>query len=1437
MTKLLRQRSTHFSLLIVSAIALLASSGNPPNGYTAAPFDNNCSSCHGGNNPSGFDGSVTLEGLPGTIVPGTTYPLTLRMTAAAGNPNRGGFQIVVVDGSNNNYGDLTALTANGVGAEFFGSREYVDHRNPKNFSGNGSEISWSFDWKAIGTPAGNTAKFYFIGNFCNGSGSSGDFPKPENMIVPVDAPANITAEITGTTNVSCFGGNNGNATAAGSGGSGTYTYLWSNGQTAATAINLIAGNYTVTVTASGGGTGTAMANISQPTSALTALTMVGGSITCASSTTSITANANGGTPSYTYLWSNGSNDNPLSVNAAATYTVTVTDGNNCTKTATAVVSSNTIAPVAVATGSTQSCTSNSTTVSGTGSSTGANFAYLWTAPLGGNIIAGGSTINATVSGAGTYTLQVTNNANGCTKTATAVVSSPTPPVVSTSGTTLSCTNPTGLITASAVGNVSYSWSGPSFNSNLQNPSVSQPGTYTVTVTSLANGCTATATATVISNIALPSLSVSTTTATCTNPLSNATATSNVAAQYNWTWPGGGNSTQATIPLSPGIVYTVVATNPSNGCTSSSTATYSGNTTPPSASTVGGTLTCSISQITVPSFTNATNPTYAWAGAGISSGNNTSSITVNVPGTYTVTITNSANGCTNTSTATVSQDITPPNVAIAPPTPLTCNSPTVMLNGTNTAAGTFSYQWAGPMVVSGANTLSPTVSASGLYTLTATNTTNSCTSTSSATVQQSSAVVVSISSSSNVSCFGGSNGTASPITSGGLPPYSFLWNNTSTTATITGLAPGGYILTVTDGGGCTGTAAVQIIQPVAPLVVNASATAITGAGQNNGTATANPSGGTSPYTYLWSNNAITQTIENLSAGVYTVTVLDNNGCSSFQTVNVSAFNCSFTATIQSTNVSCNGQNNGTATVTVGNANNPIVYQWSNQAFTSSVSNLAPGTYTVTATDATNCPVILSVTISQPPALVVSVSTTNVTAIGATDGTATVNANGGTAPFSYLWSNGSTLQTANNLAAGTYTVTVTDNNGCTNTQNAFINAFNCTGVAALNATNASCAGVANGSINALYIGGQSPITYLWSNSQTTQSITGITAGVYTVIMTDATGCALLDTAIVTEPAPLVAEIASITNVTCPNQQAGFVVINVTGGGTAPYSFNFPSAGQNLLAVGVYTTTVTNSNGCTTLANFSIIALDTVPPIITCPSNIVQCDSGFSTNFDLPNVVDNCLTTGIQYAIIQGQPNNSYFPAGTTTQVYRVTDNAGNSSTCSFTITTYPLPDVQGVLFGDDLNNTGVGFISITPVGGTPPFTFDWKKDNQPFATTEDLTGLFAGKYALTMKDASGCETTLSVITIDNVVNTTTPFQSAGIRLWPNPVMNEGLLNIEMNNIEPVSLLIMNNTGQTMVTQQQFDAVTQVDLSKLTPGIYFTILVDKQGQRYYASFVKQQ
>jgi large repetitive protein len=1436
MKKLLRQRSTQFTLIIASAIALLANSGNPPNGKTGAPFDGSCTDCHGGNNPNNFDGSVTVEGLPSTIVPGTTYPLTLKMTAAAGNPNRGGFQLVVVDGNNNNYGDLTALAANGVGTETFGAREYVDHRNPKNFAGNGSEIIWNFDWKAMGTAGGNTAKFYFIGNFCNGSSSSGDFSKIENMIVPVDAPANITAEITGTTNVSCFGGNNGNATAAGSGGSGTYTFLWSNGQTAATANNLVAGNYTVTVTASGGGTGTAIANISQPASALTALTLVGGSISCASSTTSITVNASGGTPSYSYLWSNGSNDNPLIVSAAATYTVTVTDSNNCIRTATAVVTANTTAPVAAATGSTQSCTSNSTTVSGMGSSTGANFAYLWTAPAGGSIISGGTTLTATVSGAGTYTLQVTNNTNGCTKTATAVVMAPTPPTVSTSGTTLSCTNPTGLITASAVGNVSYSWSGPSFSSNLQNPSVTQAGTYTVTVTSLGNGCTATATATVTSNIVLPSLSVSTTTATCTNPLSNATATSNAPAQFNWTWPGGGNSTQATIPLNPGVVYTVVATNPSNGCTSSSTATYSGNTTPPTASSVGGTLTCATTQLSVPSFTNATNPTYAWAGAGITSGNTASSITVNIPGTYTVIITNSANGCTNTSTATVLQDITPPTVSIAPPALLTCNSTTIILNGTNTASGSFSYQWAGPMVVSGANTLTPTVSAAGVYTVTTTNTTNSCTSVVSTTVQQSSPVSSSIQNSVNVSCFGGNNGAATANVSGGISPYTYLWSNTSTGISISGLSSGAYILTVTDGGGCTGTATVQILQPAAPLVVNASATAITGAGQNNGTATASPSGGTSPYTYLWSNNATTQTIENLSAGAYTVTVLDNNGCSSFQTVNVSAFNCAFTANIQSTNISCNGQNNGTASITIGNAINPIVYQWSNQAFTSAVSNLAPGVFTVTVTDATNCPVILSVSISQPPALAVSVSTTNVTAIGATDGTATVNVNGGTAPYSYLWSNGTTLQTANNLAAGTYSVTVTDNNGCTNTQNTFINAFNCTGVAVLSATNASCAGAANGSINAVYVGGQSPITYTWSNAQTTQSITDIPAGSYIVTMTDGSGCAVQDTAIVTEPAPLVAEIASVTNVSCPNQQAGFVVINVTGGGTAPYSFTYPGAGQNLLGIGIYTTTVTNSNGCTTLANFSIIAIDTVPPTITCPSSIAQCDSGFPTNFGLPSVMDNCLTTGIQYAIIQGLPNDSYFPEGITTQVYRVTDNAGNSSTCSFTVTTYPLPDVQGLLFGNDLNNTGVGFISITPVGGTPPFTFDWKKDNQPFATTEDLTGLFAGKYALTMKDANGCETTLSVIAIDNVVNATTPFQSAGIRLWPNPVMNEGVLNIEMNNIEPVSLLIVNNTGQSMVNQQQFDTVTQVDLSKLASGIYFAILADKQGKRFYASFVKQ-
>jgi subtilisin-like proprotein convertase family protein len=278
---------------------------------------------------------------------------------------------------------------------------------------------------------------------------------------------------------------------------------------------------------------------------------------------------------------------------------------------------------------------------------------------------------------------------------------------------------------------------------------------------------------------------------------------------------------------------------------------------------------------------------------------------------------------------------------------------------------------------------------------------------------------------NVTCNGGSNGTATANATGGSGSYTYAWSNGGNTQTITSLAAGTYNVTVTSGGQ-TATASVVITQPAA-LSVSATGTNAS-CGSNNGTATANPSGGTSPYSYLWSNGGTTQTITGLAAGTYTVTTTDDNGCTASSSVTIVS-SSSMSVNVTGTNVSCNGGNNGTATANPVGGTPPYTYAWSNGGTTQTISGLAAGTYNVTVTSSNGCSGTGSVTITQPAALTVSVSGVNPTS--GNNGSATANPSGGTSPYSYLWSNGGTTQTITGLGAGTYTVTVTDANNCTAT----------------------------------------------------------------------------------------------------------------------------------------------------------------------------------------------------------------------------------------------------------------------------------------------------------------------------------------------------------------------------------------------------------------------
>jgi hypothetical protein len=1350
----------------------------------------------------------------------------------------------------------------------------------------------------------------------NNGNNSGDFPVSTSVTVPFSGPPPVFADITNTTNVSCFGGNNGNATAVGSGGVAPYTYKWSNGQTTATAVNLVAGNYTVTVTgASSSGTATASATITQPT-ALTANVSIGGSITCINTSATATANVGGGTSPYSYLWPDGQTSAIATFTAPGTYTVTITDNNNCTKTAFGTITGNITPPNAVATANgSLSCSNPSTTLSCTGSSSGANFTLQWGSPNGGNIVSGSTTCNPTVNAAATYVLTVTNTTNGCTSTAsTQVLSTINPPGATATGGNLNCLVTTiNLQAISPTQNVTYAWSGPSgFTSTLQNPSVTVAGNYQLTVTNPANGCTSTATAVVTQNITAPTASATagpvltcaqlssqvfaTTTAnnptyawagpnnfssavqnptvnapgtyivtitspsngctnsatalvtqdiappalatnvgptiTCTQLSSQVFATSANNATYAWTGPNNFSSTTQNPTVNAAGAYKVTVTLPTNGCTSSATATVLLNQTPPGANATAGTLTCTNTNVTLSGSSGGNQVTYAWNGPGGTS--NQQNFTVTTAGVYNLTTTDGVNGCTSTTSATVALNVVQPVAAATVGANLNCINTSVQINGTASSQGpNFTYLWTttNGNIVSGNTTLTLVVNAPGTYNLLVTNTENGCTNTTNATVLQTPVLSANIGSSSNVACNGGNNGAANTSVTGGTGTNTYVWSNGSTTANISGLSAGTFVVTVTDSENCTATATAVITQP-AILLANASATGETALGANNGTATAAPTGGTPAYAYLWNNLATTQTITGLTPGTYTVTTTDINNCSAVQTVTVNSFNCNLSSSITAVNSTCNGANNGTATANVTGATNPVTYLWSNGATNSSLSGLAPGTYTVQILDANGCPSTVNTTLSEPQVLASNASTTNETASGANNGTASAAPTGGTSPYTYLWNNGSTTSSISSLAPASYTVSVNDSKGCTAVQTVVVSAFNCAVTSTTTIVNVLCAGGNTGQATVSLNGGTLPYVYIWSNGATTATANNLMAGSYTVTVTDAASCVVIQSVQIIQPAALAIN-ATISNVVCPENTNGSISITPTGG-TAPYQITWPGGnGGQGLGVGAYTLVVTDANGCNALYNFQIVATDNVPPAIVCPNNITLCGADI-VNYNLPTITDNCSLNNIQPVLVSGQASGTPFNDGVTTQVYRVTDASGNSATCSFTVTVNGLPDVGFINVVNDINNSGVGSINVTPVAGIPPFTFTWTKNGVFFSNLEDLTGLTAGVYVLTMQDASGCNVVLTPINLTSTTAATEPDLLANVQLIPNPTFNR--FRLEMPEVQLSAAEIFDMQGQMVMNVQITDLRNQVEVSMLASGMYYLRLVGANGKTRAIKFVKQ-
>lgn len=312
--------------VICSFFIFLAHSGNPEDRNTGAPFDGLCSNCHGGGN---FDGDISVTGFPTTILPNTVYNLTFTVTATMGNPTVGGFQLVAVNASNVNSGDLAPANSE-TGTTFSGAREYIDHRGAKPYTGN--SVSWNFSWTSPNGPNGSVITIYYSSNLANGNGSSsGDniiFASKSGTMMGGGNPLSVS--ITGKKNISCFGGMDGSATATAAGGSTPYSYAWSNGETSNQLSNVGFGSYRITVTDNVGATASTSVALTQP-SQLNHVVQITRNVSCPGGRDgAVTTSVSGGVQPYTVIYSSGS-PNGL---RAGQYTVTVMDNNTCSSSST-----------------------------------------------------------------------------------------------------------------------------------------------------------------------------------------------------------------------------------------------------------------------------------------------------------------------------------------------------------------------------------------------------------------------------------------------------------------------------------------------------------------------------------------------------------------------------------------------------------------------------------------------------------------------------------------------------------------------------------------------------------------------------------------------------------------------------------------------------------------------------------------------------------------------------------------------------------------------------------------------------------------------------------------------------------------------------------------------------------------------------------------------
>lgn len=1214
---------------------------------------------------------------------------------------------------------------------------------------NVQDAACSCDGEATVTPSGGTPPFIYQWD------SSGTAPNsttlcPGLRTVTVTDAGGCTVSDTVTINinavpliitidtvipVTCNGRCDGQATVSATGGVGGFSYSWSCwGQTTQTAVNLCAGVCDVMVTDTGGCTATAFTNIPQPDSLKITVTAYDIS-SFGANDGRVRAIVTGGTLPYSLTHSppTGRIDTVIlpqdSIDQLPPVEMcfSVFDIRGCLAQSCDSVTEP-LPPFVI-----DSIGWTDVTCPGVNDGTawvivagGTNsFSYSWSDVNG--------TTDSLVTGLppGLVTVTITDNGTGSTITGSVTIGQPagtpitfTPniqPVYCNGG----CDGMAWVLISSISGGAppySFSWSTGSTNDTIMNLCA---GDYHVTVTDSV-GCSAPNINPITVSEPLPiSISQTITPVTCPGGSNGAISISTSGGNpgpYTQLWSNG-QTTAAINGLSEGY-YSVIVSDVLS-CTATESYTVGvGNRFEVSANMVNASCGSNDGAINL-TVLSGTATSYSW-----SNGRTTEDIDTLAAGQYTVIVT--AGICTQTLTATV-EDAGGPTVSGSVTDAANCNTSDGSINLTVTnGLGAYTFSWSHGPATQNVSSLNR-----GSYTVTVTDDTTSCASISTFDV----GVVNGISLSGTVTdaACNQKDGAIDLTVLSGSGGYVYNWSNGALTADLTDLGFGTYGVTVTDNTGCTGNGWFAVSEN-GPAVSGAVAN-VTCYGKNDGAITLTVSG---INTYVWSTGAVSSSLSNLLPGTYSVTVNDTSLCSGTEVFEVTEPDA-LALSADRSGISCGGANNGWIDLTVTGGTTNYTYSWTgpNSYSTQDISNLSPGSYSITTTDANSCTSGLSsIEITEPDPMVLTIDTVRVSCGGAADGQASVTVAGGVPDYDYLWNSGTPIDssTVMNLDTGSISVTVTDANGCTATGSSVINQQPPLTVS-ISKTDISCFGLINGQAAAIAGGGTPGYRYSWSKGTPqlpdSSTVMNLDSGYVAVTVTDSKNCIASDSIRIVEPVLLTNTIIS-DSVNCFGESNGSAIVTPAGG-TSPYSYAWnPATSTDSiitgLATGVVYVTVTDFRSCTSLDTTTILQPDSLTLAITSTNNI--CANG--TNGTAAVSVSGG-TPGYAYSWSPvGQPGASdsiriQLPVGPVSVT--ITDWHNCSKTASVTITSPPpitltLNQINISCFGAD-----DGRAYATPGGGSPGYTYLWNSGTPPL-NLDSVTGLGPDTVTIRVTDSLGC-----------------------------------------------------------------------------------------------------